>query len=767
MSDIVQTFAWHFGGPLAGLSAALAWTLLGGLTVLGLVWIVVSYRRTLVLLPPTRRRTLTSLRLLLWLGLMLALAGPTRVERTYAKHETRPLAVLVDRSDSMTTPDNRGQRRLDDALRRWRQIAPAANETFGPPHAFAFAGSSAAVDSTEHTPALDTGTTRLFDSLNDIIAQAPAGGWGGVVLLTDGLDTSDREAAPALDNTIRAALAAGVPVYPLSGYNRYSGRDFITLRDLALPARVPPRSDFTFELTLDTFQPQPRRVPVRLRVGDQWRETEHIPLAAGRRALAWSATLPARDEGLLPIELVVGEGKDAVTARAEVRVATPDTTRILYYQGALDWGYRFLADILRRDPAFHLTPIFNLAPIGARTTTPTPAGALPDLPDTVHGLNAYDVVVLANATADQFSAVQQNALADWVRDGGILLFLAPDDASARGYVGTELEKMLPVVFGHTDVAPTVDRVQETFRQRMKAVGGARTSLETPFAEYARQQSEHPELTAFSWEPAAATIFGTEQPAPAPLFHNHATVAAAKPGATVLARHPVARAPEGDERAILLALQRYGRGQSAVFTSDALWRWKLNQDSAERHVEKFWQNLFAWLGRERPRGPRFERAPLLGRTAQEIEFRLLGGGPDAPHLSVEKTGSAEATLLSAAGEHANARLYRWTPPAAGEWLISAADDKGRTIRHWIQILDTPDSAETSGLPPDDSLLQTLAQRTGGGVLGGDAPATWRAAGQAAELLRETRHPLWHAAGLIILLLFLYVLELILRRRWQLL
>src|SRR5690606_2342386 len=163
------------------------------------------------------------------------------------------------------------------------------------------------------------------------------------VLLTDGLDTSDREAAPALDQTIRAALAAGVPVYPLSGCNRYSGRDFITLRDLALRARVPPRSDFTLELTLatfqpharrltlrdlplssrgpprsdcssdlslDPFQPQPRRLPVRLRVGDQCRETVPPPLAAGRRALAWSATQPARDEGLPPIELVVGEGQD-------------------------------------------------------------------------------------------------------------------------------------------------------------------------------------------------------------------------------------------------------------------------------------------------------------------------------------------------------------------------------------------------------------------------------------------------------------------------
>ena len=52
----------------------------------------------------------------------------------------------------------------------------------------------------------------------------------------------------------------------------------------------------------------------------------------------------------------------------------------------------------------------------------------------------------------------------------------------------------------------------------------------------------------------------------PLFSAYARVEAAKPGAEVLARHPTSAATGARAHAILLALQRYGRGYSGVLTS---------------------------------------------------------------------------------------------------------------------------------------------------------------------------------------------------------
>jgi hypothetical protein len=766
VSSSVTTFSWRFGGPLADLPPALAWSILGTLGIAGLIWIILNYRRTLVTLTPRRRAALTSLRIALWLLLLLALAGPTRIERTYAQKQTRPLAVVLDRSDSMTAADNRGTRRADDALRRWHALAPAAQKTFGAPKVFAFADDFTPLSSPDATASLKTGRTRVFRSLQSTLDAAPPGGWGAVVLLTDGLDTSGDDTKAALDKSVSSALAAATPVFSLAGRNRFAGGEFLTLRDLTVPSEVPPRSQFTFELTLESYQAAAHSVPVRLRVGNQWRPAETLALPVGRRAVTWSADIAAGAPGNLPLELVIGEGDSAVSTRSEVRIAAPDTTRILYYQGALDWGYRFLSDILRRDPAFALTPIFNLAPEGAPRTRTAPPGALPDLPDTAAGLDAYDVVVLANAAASQFSKSQQEALTAWVRAGGVLLFLAPDDDATHGYSGSEMERMLPVVFTGDRIENSNDAATADFRRQISQFsGGAHAGTEALFANQAKRNRTAPALSAFDWAPEAAGLIGADTVAATPRFANFARVERAKPGATVLARHPVEKSSDG-RGAILLAIQRYGRGQSAVLTSDALWRWKLNQPSKERGVEIFWQNLLAWLARERPRGPHFERTPLTAETNREVTLRTAGGRN--PRLTAQ-LDNGPAVTLPATAQPNGSRLHNWTPASPGLWLLTLTDDDNRTARHWLSVSNALPAGENSGLPPDEALLQELARRTGGSVLENTAPSAWLPSGHetGADLLREQRTPLWHGGALLAVLLALYASELLLRRRWQLL
>ena len=767
MPDPVHSLAWRFGGPLILLPPALAWAVLAVVAVLGAAWIIFSYRRTLVSLAPGPRRLLISLRLLLWAGILFALAGPARVERLYAKKETRPLAVLVDQSASMTTPDNRRQRRLDDALRHWRALAPAAESAHGEPKMFAFADSPAptALSAADAEGGLPSGQTRLFASLDHLLATAPPGGWGGIVALTDGLDTvAGRDYAGPLAATTRAALAAGTPIYPVSGKNRYAGGDLFAFRELVLPAGVPPRSSFRLEVTLDTYQAAARTIPLRLKVGDTWRAPEPVRLAAGRRALAWSVELPADAPGLLPLELRAGDAADAPSLRAEVRVAAPTSTRILYYQGALDWGYRFLADILRRDPAFTLTPIFNLAPSSSGLAPPAVRGSLADLPASVGGYGKHDILILANATAAQLSAAQQNALSAWVRGGGVLLFIAPDDDATRGFSGSELEKLLPVVFlgdpadGSSRSSPTD---AQAFRDRIR-----RFSSGDDGSSY--RATREPPLAALAWEPRARALFGDELAAAAPRFGHFAHVSHAKPGAEILGRHPTDLAPDG-QRSILLALQRYGRGWSAVLASDALWRWKLNQPSRERGVELFWQNLLSWLGRERTRGPRFVNAPLEADPGAELDIVLADAPPDAA-VSAQLEDDAQTgafPLLVARGKDDGSRVFHWTPPAAGRWVLTARSGGEVAVRHWVNVTRRP-SGEASGLPGDESLLRALAERTGGSLLADKPPPAWQnAAGPDTTLLRETAAPLWHRAWIFAFLLALYATELLLRRRQKLL
>ncbi len=378
------------------------------------------------------------------------------------------------------------------------------------------------------------------------------------------------------------------------------------------------------------------------------------------------------------------------------------------------------------------------------------------------------MVVLANVASTQLSPAQQSALSAWVGSGGVLLFLAPDNDATRGFAGSELEKMLPVVFAETESSAGEDPNVTAFRERMRQVGGSRESMEVPFARNAVRDTRNATLSAFAWEPGATDLFGSDLAKTAPLFANYAQVARAKPGAVVLARHPRDLTTSGTERAILLAFQRYGRGQSAVLTSDALWRWKLNQPSTERGVEKFWQNLLAWLGRERTHSLSFDHAPLLAPKGRELLVRVTGAtGPLTVIARTEVLNHSPTVTLAPAGEEKGVRLYRWTPAADGPWILLARSGEGDPVRHWLTVADTP-VGETSGLPSDETLLQTLAQRTGGTLLGDTPPPSWRGgAGQAAALLRETAEPLWHQGWILAAILSAYALELVLRRRWQLL
>lgn len=748
MITTTHTLSWEFGGWLEGQPAGLAWSVLVAFAVVGVGLFYWSYRKALVELTPKRRVVLGLLRTAVWAGLITILAAPTRIDRNYEQRNQKALAVLVDRSGSMTTADNRQRRRLDDALVRWRAMAPAARATFGGPNVFAFADTLSAVPNTDAPVDVKADQTNFFKSLQQVLADAPTEGWGGIVVLTDGLDTSGEAIDIALDHTARAALACGTPLYFVPGRNRYAGGEFFTLRDFSVPGQVAPRSTFRVEATFDSYQAAPRNLTVNLKVNGVARPAAAMRVEAGRRMAEWSAEVQADAPGVIELELQAGEE----IARATVRVALPPTNRILYFQGALDWSYRFLADILKRDMSFELTPVFSFP----NPNAPLPAGALARLPATPEELAAFDIVILANVVATQLTPAQQKALENWVRDGGVLLFLAPDDDSTQGFSGSELEKMLPVIFAK----PTArDRATEGMLGTLRNLGGRGGG------------SDPTTLQPFVWEqtPQVREIFemaaktGTELPTP--IFSDYAHVAGAKPGAMVLARHPVDTVP-GGERAILLALQRYGRGRSVVLASDSLWRWKLNQPSGERGTELFWQNLFSWLTRDRQSGLAFDHAPLHAPLGREVALRLVGAGSEK--LRVEAVLGGQRLVLPESGSDVAARIFPWRPATAGYWQIIATDASGRQASHWLSVDHATQTGEYSGIPPDEELMRDLANRTGGAVLENAPPAAWQMSRQASDaLLGEQKTQLWHQRWVLGVLLGLYGFELLLRRWWKML
>jgi hypothetical protein len=377
------------------------------------------------------------------------------------------------------------------------------------------------------------------------------------------------------------------------------------------------------------------------------------------------------------------------------------------------------------------------------------------MPEIPKELDGFDIVVLANAAASQFTNAQQAALSTWVRNGGVVVFFTPDDDSTQGFSGSELERMLPVTF-----SPPQARVLQSASRVLSRLPGGRGAVDPT------------KLVAFDWEktPRVQEIFAEAEKNKvafaSPLFAEYAHVAQAKPGADVLARHPTDFAVNGGEKAILLAVQRYGRGQSAVLTTDALWRWKLNEPAADRSAEIFWQTLFAWLTREHDAGLRFDEAPRLAESGREISFHVVGASDKK--LTVEAVQGEKRISLNEAASGEGFRLFPWRPSADGLWKITATEAGGATAQHWVSVRKTVLSGELSGAPPDEALLRTLAEHTGGEVLENTPPTAWQPTRPARGApLGEQREPLWHRPWVFAAILGLTCAEMILRRKWRML
>jgi hypothetical protein len=150
--------------------------------------------------------------------------------------------------------------------------------------------------------------------------------------------------------------------------------------------------------------------------------------------------------------------------------------------------------------------------------------------------------------------------------GGVLLLGGPSTFDAS-WQGSRLEQLLPVTF---DSAAGVTGLDRPFHMQVTD-----EALQCPAFQISDQQSNRA-----AW-------------AQLPTFSQYGRVATAKPGAIVWARHEEDANSAG--KRILMASQRYGAGLSAVICIENFWRWRLAKDANIQQFDRFWQQLFRYLG----------------------------------------------------------------------------------------------------------------------------------------------------------------------------
>ena len=545
-----------------------AWVCLLPLSLL-LGWSMWRQRRRGFSFP--RIAALTVLRSVPLLGLVFLAARPVRVGREAVGAAARPVLVLMDRSESMSLKEgdsSRYQRAVDFFRRR---LAPALKSANLPVKSMLFDQHAVPADERQIVAARPDGKrTNLGGAIAEALSTAGPTPLA-VVTLTDGVANEGAE-----DSRAASALAeSGAPFIGV-GFGGDEGVQTLSLRRLEAPASVTPRMSFSLSAELQWLNAEEDSGfdLVLFRDGKVVQKKTVKP-AKGSRTWLENFQVNGETEGvheylaqLLPPNAANFKCLDT-SARASVKVTDEKELRVLYIQGALTWDYKFIGLALHDDPALKLTGLTRTSKESVfRQNVESTGELLHGFPASLEEMVPFRVVVLSNVRPADLSPAQQDLLARFCGElGGGVLMLGGADTFDSSWENSRLEQLLPVVF---------------------AANPGVSALDQPF---------HLELTDTA---ARDPVFQLTEDQPVrkpwsrlPSFSQFGKVDAAKLGAQIWMLHPAEQGPHG--RRILMASQRYGAGSSAVICIQNFWRWRLAKDCEPQQYDRFWRQLFRWLG----------------------------------------------------------------------------------------------------------------------------------------------------------------------------
>ena len=438
--------------------------------------------------------------LLLLVGLA---ARPVWVAREAASAGHRPVAILVDRSESMSLEEG-GKTRYERALGFAReQLLPALKAAGLPAQALLFAQDAVAESGEKIVTAIPDGKRT---NLGGAIAQALANATEpplAVIALTDGMANESADNNRALTGLVDG----GVPFIGV-GFGSDEGVPTLTLRNVDAPPVVSPKTTFNFAAQLEAVNggslPE---FDLLLFRDDLLLRKKTVPAGKGSRMWQESFSLSEEQEGshryevrLVPPDV---RGLKCVnqTAGAAVRISQDRELRVLYIQGALTWDYKFVGMALRDDPAMKLTGLTRTSKQSIFRQNVESSGELVNgFPASLTEIAPFRVIVLSNLKPADLTTEQQEMLARFVGElGGGLLMIGGAATFDSSWQGSRLEQLLPVVFASGGGVQGLDRpfrlqlsdeaLQQKFGRRLQNRSAPTFSFDADFQieSYLRHQ----------------------------------------------------------------------------------------------------------------------------------------------------------------------------------------------------------------------------------------------------------------------------------------
>lgn len=639
---------------------------------------------------------LGTIRALVLLALVACLAGP-QWTHTIRELERDCVVVLVDRSRSMQVTD--GPLSREDTVREilgepaWERLAQERHVEW-----LGFHGTPVPFD--PRSPGTPEGwATDIGAALG--AAQRAAGGrpLAGIVLISDG-----RSQRPVQRELLRDLQLKSIPVLALPVGSADPVSD-IAVTDAEGPARAFVRDQVPVTAVVQVRGSAPESAMV----------VELVDLDSGRVLDARTVTPGELAEGRLETTLV-SSPTDAGRARWSVRVRPFDADgprdlspgnderrvdvelvdrplRVLYIEGYPRWEYRYLKNMLVREPSVEASVMLLSADKDFAQEGNAP---LYRLPQTREEFSAYDLFILGDVPAGALSPTQVSEIATAVSERGAgLLWLAGERSTPVSWRGTALEDLVPLRIGSS-----VERIDEPVD--LEPTGAARR------AGVMRLGDGNAE-----WPSSLAELEWVQRIDSGQL----------KPATEVLARAVGASGGEGWPAVLSM---RFGSGQVIYVGTDETWRWR--RGVGETYQERFWLQLLRFLARNSVDAG--GRAAVLESDARMVEvargtvLRLVvtdakvaeavGDAPVEARAERIDGGAAQVIQLrrsSGAGEAVWAAT--WAPDEPGVWRVRVDDSRVGQAEAVIEcVRGDLESADPSS---DHAQLKAIAESTGGVVL----------------------------------------------------
>jgi len=549
--------------------ASLAAAVLVGVVAAGAV---MTYRRVRVNEGRVRDRVvLTSLRVLALAVVLFCLFRPTLVVRA-AVNQQNVVAVLLDESRSMQIPDQGGKAR-GEFLRT----------QFGPNGAllksltdkflvrlFRFSSTAGRLGSVEELR-FDGNQTKLGPALTSTREELAGLPVAGIVLVTDGADTTDTSIGDAL----LGLKAEKLPVFTIGVGSDKLPRD-IQIDRVSTPRTVLKNASLLLDVIVRQTGYAGKTVTVDVEDEGRIVGSEKVELPADGSPATVRIRAKASEPGPRLFKFRVAPQEGEVVTQNNVRESIigvrDETERILYFEGEPRWEFKFLNRAVADDK--------NLLNVSLQRTADNKYMRLRGEADEIVGgfpktreeLFKFRGLIIGSVEAGLFTGDQLQMIADFVdrRGGGLLVLGGPRALGEGGYGGTPVADAIPLI-----IDP-----------------GTRASDPAPLARL-KVAPTKPGQTHAATQLAPTALASLARWSTLPLVTSVNAPLLAKPGATVLL---TGTDESGRPPRIVLASQPYGRGKAIALTVQDTWNWQMDASISveDQTHENFWRQMLRWL-----------------------------------------------------------------------------------------------------------------------------------------------------------------------------